>query len=102
MTNVLEVRALTKEFPGVKALAGVDFTVLEGEVHCLLGPNGSGKSTLIKCVSGAYEPTSGEILFRGEPLPSGTPPRAAAASMHARTCAWITSRSSGSGCRLLS
>ena len=71
--KVLEVRGLTKEFPGVKALNGVDFDVVEGEVHCLLGPNGSGKSTLIKCVSGAYEPTSGEILFRGEALPTGQP-----------------------------
>jgi len=73
MTKVLEVRGLTKEFPGVQALQGVDFDVEEGEVHCLLGPNGSGKSTLIKCVSGAYEPTGGEILFRGEPLPLGQP-----------------------------
>jgi ribose transport system ATP-binding protein len=70
---VLEVRGLVKEFPGVKALQGVDLTVLEGEVHCLLGPNGAGKSTLIKCVSGALEPTSGEILFRGKPLPVGDP-----------------------------
>ncbi len=50
---ILEVKGLTKEFPGVKALQGVDLEVLEGEVHCLLGPNGAGKSTLIKCVSGA-------------------------------------------------
>ena len=42
-------------------------------MHCLLGPNGAGKSTLIKCVSGAVEPTSGEILFMGEPLPPGDP-----------------------------
>ena len=42
-------------------------------MHCLLGPNGAGKSTLIKCVSGAVEPTSGEILFLGEPLPPGDP-----------------------------
>ncbi|NDU79291.1 ATP-binding cassette domain-containing protein, partial [Actinomadura sp. DSM 109109] len=61
--KVLEVRKLVKEFPGVKALQGVDLDVLEAEVHCLLGPNGAGKSTLIKCVSGAIEPTSGEILF---------------------------------------
>ena len=73
MTKVLEVRNLVKEFPGVKALRGVDLDVLEAEVHCLLGPNGAGKSTLIKCVSGALEPTSGEILFLGEPLPSGDP-----------------------------
>src|SRR3954463_14558922 len=71
--KVLEVRGLVKEFPGVKALQGVDLDVVEAEVHCLLGPNGAGKSTLIKCVSGAVEPTSGEILFLGEPLPPGDP-----------------------------
>jgi ribose transport system ATP-binding protein len=71
--TVLEVRGLVKEYPGVKALQGVDLEVLAAEVHCLLGPNGAGKSTLIKCVSGAVEPTSGEILFEGEPLPAGDP-----------------------------
>jgi ribose transport system ATP-binding protein len=71
--KVLEVRNVVKEFPGVKALQGVDLDVVEGEVHCLLGPNGAGKSTLIKCVSGAIEPTAGEILFMGEPLPQGDP-----------------------------
>jgi ribose transport system ATP-binding protein len=73
VTKVLEVRNLVKEFPGVRALDGVDLDVEEREVHCLLGPNGAGKSTLIKCVSGAIEPTSGEILFLGEPLPQGDP-----------------------------
>ena len=73
MTKVLEIRSLVKEFPGVKALQGVDLDVLEAEVHCLLGANGAGKSTLIKCVSGALEPTGGEILFQGEPLPPGDP-----------------------------
>jgi ribose transport system ATP-binding protein len=71
--KVLEVRNLVKDYPGVKALKGVSFDVLQGEVHCLLGPNGAGKSTLIKCVSGAVEPTSGEILAGGEPLPPGDP-----------------------------
>jgi len=71
--KVLEIRNLVKEFPGVKALQGVDLDVLEAEVHCLLGANGAGKSTLIKCVSGALEPTGGEILFDGEPLPAGDP-----------------------------
>src|SRR6185436_18146821 len=70
---ILEVRALEKEYPGVHALKGVDFDVVPGEVHCLLGPNGAGKSTLIKCVSGAVEPTRGEILVGGEPLPVGAP-----------------------------
>jgi ribose transport system ATP-binding protein len=71
--KVLEIGNLVKEFPGVKALQGVDLDVLEAEVHCLLGANGAGKSTLIKCVSGALEPTSGEILFQAEPLPPGDP-----------------------------
>jgi ribose transport system ATP-binding protein len=70
---VLEVRGLVKEYPGVRALGGVDLDVRAAEVHCLLGPNGAGKSTLIKCVSGAVEPTAGEILFDGAPLPVGDP-----------------------------
>jgi ribose transport system ATP-binding protein len=69
----LEVRGLTKEYPGMRALNGVDFDVRAGEVHCLLGPNGAGKSTLIKCVSGVVEPTDGQILVHGEPLPVGDP-----------------------------
>ncbi|HKG01843.1 MAG TPA: sugar ABC transporter ATP-binding protein [Conexibacter sp.] len=73
MAPRLEVRSLVKEYPGVRALEGVDFEVQPGEVHCLLGPNGAGKSTLIKCVSGVVEPTAGEILLDGEPLPVGDP-----------------------------
>ena len=70
---VLEVRNIAKQYPGVRALDGVDFDVLAGEVHVLLGPNGAGKSTLIKCVSGAVAPSEGEILVEGEPLPTGEP-----------------------------
>ena len=70
---LLAVRGLVKDYPGVKALRGVDFDVRPGEVHCLLGPNGAGKSTLIKCVSGVVEPSGGEILVAGEPLPPGDP-----------------------------
>ena len=68
MTAVLDVRGLTKEYPGVRALRGVDFDVQPGEVHCIVGPNGAGKSTLIKCISGAVSPTTGEIRIDGEPL----------------------------------
>ncbi len=74
-TPVLEVRDLVKEYPGVKALRGVDFEVRAGEVHCLLGPNGAGKSTLIKCVSGAVEPTAGEILVQRRAAAAGRPGR---------------------------
>src|SRR3954464_11687111 len=70
---VLEVRGLVKEYPGVRALKGVNFDVRAGEVHCLLGPNGAGKSTLIKCVSGVVAPTDGEIRVNGEVLPVGEP-----------------------------
>ncbi len=76
--TVLEVHGLVKEYPGVTALRGVDFNVRQGEVHCLLGPNGAGKSTLIKCVSGVVEPSGGEILADGEPLPPGDPKAALA------------------------
>ena len=92
MTKVLEVRNLVKEFPGVKALQGVDLDVLAAEVHCLLGPNGAGKSTLIKCVSGAVEPTSGEILFLGEPLPPAIPPGRSSAASRRSTRSSTSSR----------
>ena len=72
-TPLLEIRGLEKEYPGVRALQGVDFDVRGGEVHCVVGPNGAGKSTLIKCVSGAVEPTTGEVLLAGEPLVAGKP-----------------------------
>jgi ABC-type multidrug transport system ATPase subunit len=70
---LLEVRGLVKDYPGVRALDGVDLTVTRGQVHCLIGQNGAGKSTLIKCVSGLVEPTAGAVRFEGEPLPVGDP-----------------------------
>jgi ribose transport system ATP-binding protein len=73
-TPVLEMRGITKRFPGVTALDRVDFELEKGEVHVILGENGAGKSTLIKMLSGAYQPDEGEILFEGEPvrIPSAT------------------------------
>ena len=67
MNNViLEMKGITKEFPGVKALKGVDFRVIDGKVMALLGENGAGKSTLMKILTGVYQRTSGEMYYRGE------------------------------------
>jgi putative multiple sugar transport system ATP-binding protein len=67
-TPLLEMRKITKEFPGVKALNNVSFQVAEGEIHCLVGENGAGKSTLMKVLSGVYPHGSytGDILFGGQ------------------------------------
>jgi ribose transport system ATP-binding protein len=63
---LLTMSGITKSFPGVRALDGVDLHVQAGEVHCLLGQNGAGKSTLIKILAGAHQPDGGEITWRGE------------------------------------
>lgn len=60
--QLLRVEGVTKSFPGVRALDGVDLTLRAGEVHVLLGENGAGKSTLIKMLSGAHRPDAGRIL----------------------------------------
>ncbi len=73
MDALLTVRGVVKEFPGVRALDGVDLEVAPGEVHCLLGQNGAGKSTLIKVLSGAHKADEGEITWQGEPVAFGTP-----------------------------
>ena len=54
MTAILEMRGITKTFPGVRALSNVNLTVNEGEIHGLVGENGAGKSTLLKVLSGVY------------------------------------------------
>jgi putative multiple sugar transport system ATP-binding protein len=67
-TPILEMKEITKTFPGVKALSEVSFSVMKGEIHCLVGENGAGKSTLMKVLSGVYPHGSytGEILFDGK------------------------------------
>ena len=66
---ILEMRGITKEFPGVKALDDVSITVRAGEIHSICGENGAGKSTLMKVLSGVYPygTYDGEIVFQGEP-----------------------------------
>ncbi len=67
-TPILEMKNITKIFPGVKALNNVSFRVNEGEIHCLVGENGAGKSTLMKVLSGVYPfgDYTGDIVFSGE------------------------------------
>jgi ribose transport system ATP-binding protein len=64
--NVLEIRELVKDFPGVRAVNDVSFDIKRSTIHCLVGENGAGKSTLIKMLTGAYARTSGKILLNGE------------------------------------
>ena len=63
---LLELRGISKEFPGVKALDDVSFAIWPGEVHMLLGENGAGKSSLMKVLCGAYSADSGEFNYKGE------------------------------------
>ncbi len=71
--TLLQMHGIVKEFPGVRALDGVDLDVRPGEVHCLLGQNGAGKSTLIKVLSASYQPDEGRILWEGEEVSLSTP-----------------------------
>lgn len=68
MVSVLELRDITKTFPGVVANDRINLAFHEGEVHCLLGENGAGKTTLMNVVFGLYHPDEGQILLHGEPI----------------------------------
>ena len=70
---ILTMRGIYKEFPGVKALQNVDFTLRAGEIHALMGENGAGKSTLVKCLTGVYEKDSGEICIEAKPVSIRSP-----------------------------
>jgi ribose transport system ATP-binding protein len=70
---LLQMSGIVKQFPGVRALDGVDLDVRAGEVHCLLGQNGAGKSTLIKILSASYQPDEGTIWWDGTETTLSTP-----------------------------
>jgi ribose transport system ATP-binding protein len=70
---LVEMTGITKDFPGVHALADAGFELRPGEVHALVGENGAGKSTLMKILAGVYQPDAGEIRFKGEPVQIANP-----------------------------
>lgn len=70
---VLELKSIVKEFPGVRALDKVSFSLKAGEIHALMGENGAGKSTFIKIITGVHQPDEGEIFMNGEIIKIETP-----------------------------
>jgi ribose transport system ATP-binding protein len=70
---ILEMKGISKSFPGVDVFKGFDFDLRKGEVHCVCGENGAGKSTLIKMLSGAHTPDAGEIIVDGKRIENITP-----------------------------
>lgn len=73
MSNLIELKSISKRFGGVRALDSVSLSIPPGEIHCLAGENGSGKSTIIKVMSGVYTPEEGQVFIDGEPLSRLTP-----------------------------
>ncbi len=80
---LLQLRGISKSFPGVRALDSITFDVFPGEVHALVGENGAGKSTLIKIIAGVYHPDSGEMLLNGQPVQFSDPGQAQSAGIAA-------------------
>lgn len=68
MIPIIEVNNLTKHYPNVKAVNGVDFAIMPGTCFGLLGPNGAGKTTTVEILEGIHNATSGEILYKGKPV----------------------------------
>ncbi|WP_322101764.1 sugar ABC transporter ATP-binding protein [Paraburkholderia sp. J41] len=79
--NALEVKGISKAYPGVRALDRIAFSCSKGSVHALVGENGAGKSTLIKILSGATAPDEGELLLDGAPYSPGSPSEAVTAGV---------------------
>ena len=81
MEPILQVKNISKVFPGVKALTDVSADFYPGEVHTLVGENGAGKSTLIKIISGVYTPTEGKVIFEGKEMNFTSPGQAIGAGI---------------------
>ena len=73
MTALLEARAVTKQFGGLKAVSDVSCVVEEGAITAVIGPNGAGKTTFFNCITAVAPPTSGEILFEGRRIDAMKP-----------------------------
>ena len=71
--TILEMKGIEIQFPGVKALDKVDFSLRAGEIHALLGENGAGKSTLIKCLTGVHHKDAGQIILDGKEITPVSP-----------------------------
>ena len=72
-TPALRLEGIVKTFPGVRALDGVSFAVMPGEVHALMGENGAGKSTLMKVLGGIHQPDEGQIIVSEVPTVMTSP-----------------------------
>lgn len=81
MTALLRTEGLACHFGGVRAVDGVDFELLPGEVHSIIGPNGAGKSTFFNLVTGVLRPTAGRIYFQGRDITGWAPSRIASMGM---------------------
>src|SRR5690625_3926828 len=75
---ILELKNITKEFPGVKALDDVQFSLRKGEIHALMGENVAGKSTFIKIITGVHLPDAGDIYLNGQKIEFTNPKDASA------------------------
>lgn len=73
ITNILEVKNLTKSFPGVLAVDSLNFDLFEGEIHAICGENGAGKSTFVKMLEGSYTPDEGQIILNGHEVRFNSP-----------------------------
>ncbi|MGC5014192.1 ATP-binding cassette domain-containing protein [Streptosporangium sp. DT93] len=82
-TRAVEAAGIVKDFPGVRALDHVSFTLAEGEVHALVGENGAGKSTLVKVLTGVYRPDGGRLRLWGSEVRLPGPPDARHAGISA-------------------